>query len=584
MRKTFIKILPFLTVLMTLGAALVPQIGLAQGFLEGSAVSVINTIFSIIANLLLTLGSVAVIVSGTFLSISINLTTHIGDFFNSIPALESLWVVVRNISSMFIIFVLLYASIRTILGVGSTNVKAIIGKVIIAGLLINFSLFFVKLGVDASNIVSLQFYRAIAPGTSENFTTDSVFNDGGLSNVFMSSLKIPQIYQNKKVLDSVDIAASIGIAAIAGWLMMITAAFSFFAAAIAFTIRTGLLLFIMALSPIFFAGMIFPQIKAEVSDKLLKLLKGQLVFMPAYLFLMYIALRFISSDGFNALFNANATGVPGAGESVFGPTWIGIIVQYVIALVFINAPLLFAIQLGAVGAKWAPDVKSVTGFFGQHTLGRGAKRVSAWAQNNEFINRNPNMAVLLNKGLGKASSASYLGSKGGYDKRFKDYSKEIVDYGKKLKTPQSTVDSYVSSGMNKWHIDQSIELANIRKEKDKYKAIMVSGDASITEDMRNVASNKLRELEEKESRIKNNLTNEEARKKIKENLEKEAKKIRTNDFAKSVESGKNPITSKANKDAADALRKEINKKSDEKALDILESILKKEGGDKDKDK
>lgn len=358
-----IKILQITIILIAVGVSFIPHVSSAAGWLEGPAVSVVNTAISIVANWVLGLTSTLVLVAGIFLSMSINLTTHIGDFYNSIPALNDVWVVVRNISSMFIIFALLYTSISTILGVGK-NVKELIGKIIIVGLLINFSLFFCKILIDASNLVSLQFYRAIAPqyqvdGLSK---VSSAYYDGGLSNVFMNSLKIPKIYQNQDILKSADVTLSITFATVGGVIMMVTAAISFFAAAIAFTIRTGLLLFVMALSPLYFAAMIFPAAK-EKADELLKIFKGQLIFMPAYLFLMYIALRLISSPGFSAIFNQNATGVAAPNEGAFGPTFVGVIIQYIIALFFINAPLLMAIKMGASGAGWAPDMNSVTGWF-----------------------------------------------------------------------------------------------------------------------------------------------------------------------------------------------------------------------------
>ena len=376
MKRVPIKIFQIIAILIAVGVSFIPHVSSAAGWLEGPAVSVVNTAISIVANWVLGLTSTLVVVAGTFLSISINLTTHIGDFYNSIPALNDVWVVVRNISSMFIIFALLYTSISTILGVGK-SVKELIGKIIIVGLLINFSLFFCKILIDASNLVSLQFYRAIAPqyqvdGLSK---VSSAYYDGGLSNVFMNSLKIPKIYQNQNVLKSADVTLSISFATVGGVIMMVTAAISFFAAAIAFTIRTGLLLFVMALSPLYFASMIFPQAK-EKADELMKLFKGQLIFMPAYLFLMYIALRLISSPGFSSIFNQSATGIAAPNEGAFGPTFVGIIIQYVIALFFINAPLLMAIKMGASGAGWAPDMNKVAGLLRKNTISRAASKIS----------------------------------------------------------------------------------------------------------------------------------------------------------------------------------------------------------------
>src|SRR6185369_16731394 len=100
-----------------------------------------------------------------------------------------------------------------------------------------------------------------------------------------------------------------------------------------------------------------------------ELFKNQLIFMPAYLFFMYVALTFISSDGFNKIFNQNVANVSQAAEKGIGPVFLGVVVQYAIALVFINIPLLAAIKLGAVGADWVPKANTFTGWLGRKTVG-----------------------------------------------------------------------------------------------------------------------------------------------------------------------------------------------------------------------
>lgn len=393
------------------GVAVVPQQINAASFLDGPINSVINNSLAWVVNTILAILAWLLTLSGVFLSVSINLTTHIGDFFDKIPALKEVWIVVRNISSIFIIFFLLYFSILTITGSGTSKLKELVKNIIIVGLLINFSLFFSKILIDASNIVSLQFYRAIAPQSSQAYSVKSVFNDGGLSDVFMSSLKIPQIYQNKNALKGADVFLGITFAGIGGILMMITAIFSFLAAAIAFTARTGILLFIMALSPLYFAAMIFPQIKKEISDKLMKTFKGQLLFMPAYLFLMYVALKLISSDGFKTIFNQSATGVPAASEGVIGPTIIGVIIQYVIALLFINAPLIMAIKLGAVGAKWAPQAGTISKWIGSNTWKNTGSRVASRVAQSEGFQRFAGNSI-----IGEQLLKGAKGIAKGYDK------------------------------------------------------------------------------------------------------------------------------------------------------------------------
>ena len=71
------------------------------------------------------------------------------------------WTIVRDLSNIFFILILLYIAIKTILGLGGSEVKKMIVQVIIMALLINFSMFFTKIIIDSSNILALVFYNKI---------------------------------------------------------------------------------------------------------------------------------------------------------------------------------------------------------------------------------------------------------------------------------------------------------------------------------------------------------------------------------------------------------------------------------------
>jgi hypothetical protein len=375
----FKKILPILVVITI---AALPAYALASynpiDWVLPWSTNVISGTVSFIGNMILSALAVFVTATGLFLSISINITLHIKDIYDSVESVKYIWIFVRDLSSMFIIFVLLYYSIKTILGQADGKVRELIVKVFLAGLFINFSLFFVRIATDASNLVSLQFYNAIAPETTQNYSVDSAFYDGGISNIMLQSLKIQKIYSTATVGQNLDMTTSVFFSIIGGIIIMVTAAFSFLAASIAFTARTAIILFVMILSPLYFAGIIFPELKKSVSDKLLDLFKSQLIFMPVYLFLMYIALRLISDPKFNAMFKSD--NIASASGAQYAYTWSAVIIQYTIAIVFINIPLIAAISLsGKTGflMKWAPQAEGISrrigGFFGRNTLGRAAR-------------------------------------------------------------------------------------------------------------------------------------------------------------------------------------------------------------------
>lgn len=335
-------------------------------------------------NLVLIVANFILNITSILLSYSIKFTLSIGQIYTSTPAIQNVWVILRNISSMFIIFMLLFTSIQTILNIGSANLKGLVVKIIIAGLLINFSLFFTKVLIDASNLISMQFYRAVAPNSSLDL---GALDDGGLSAIFLASLSLQKIYHPEtsalaKNQDKSDVSmmVSIAIATFGGAILMIFATISFLGATIAFTIRTGFLLILMAFSPLFFAGMIFPKIKAEVSDKWRGYLTQQLLFMPIYLLLLYVSMRIISDPKFLSFIQGGGDLASNKGSFLYSQA--GIVIQYVIAIFFINLPLLAAIKFGAVGAGFADDLtkglrsklykapKAVGGWAGRNTAGR----------------------------------------------------------------------------------------------------------------------------------------------------------------------------------------------------------------------
>src|SRR3989344_1416303 len=81
----------------------------------------------------------------------------IANNYSRITTINEAWSVIRDLANMSFIFVLLYAAIKTILGTGS-DTKNLIVKIIVVAILINFSLFFTKVVIDASNVLAIAFY------------------------------------------------------------------------------------------------------------------------------------------------------------------------------------------------------------------------------------------------------------------------------------------------------------------------------------------------------------------------------------------------------------------------------------------
>lgn len=394
-KKIIATIFLSIVILTAAGVTFIPRKTEAQALLPvaaaitkyAAATAVDNWVDSLLADLgegIMRIQGYFLSLTGLLLNISIVLTMNIKAIYQATPAIESTWIVIRNLSSIFIIFALLYTSILTILDQGGQKLSQLVKNIVIAGLLINFSLFFTKLAIDASNLVSLQFYRAIVPNSQQMLAAsgtngrinwsgiiNSSYSTGGISNVFMQALQIPRIYNvstGKTLLNTTNSFGNkfrIAVSTIVGTIIMVIASLSFLAMAIAFIIRIVILLLLMGFSPIYFVGMIFPEIKKDLSDKWFKWLKEQLIFMPVYLLFMYVAMSFLSTINpdqtksfFGALSDVQLQAGGTSSNSGVLLASVGLLFQYSIALILMIIPLFAAKEIGGgLSTKWGIQAK-----------------------------------------------------------------------------------------------------------------------------------------------------------------------------------------------------------------------------------
>jgi hypothetical protein len=339
---------------------------------------IINNVILSVANWFLTL--MGVILNGVMI-LTLNMSAFVGA---SGGVVDSTWSVIRDLSSIMIIFFLLYTSIEIIIQKTDSKVQHMIIMVVVAGVLINFSLFFTKVAVDASNLVGLAFYRAIAPsGANINFNQpgsnyiSSAFTSGGISNEFMSALKIQSAAYNPNSTGFSTSSAiqiqntnplAIIISGLLGAAMMIIAGLSFLAASILFAVRIALLIILMAFSPVYFVGMIIPKVKEKLSDRWWNMLIDQCLILPIYMLFVYVALRVITNPSFQSALNpSGATG----GTALFSVSIVGTIMEYIIGLILIIIPLIAAMEYASVGKDWANAAVSKAKSWGKKGLQKG---------------------------------------------------------------------------------------------------------------------------------------------------------------------------------------------------------------------
>lgn len=92
------------------------------------------------------------------------------DFVNA-PAVQTGWVIVRDVSNMFFILVLLVIAFGTILKLEQYKYSRLLGKLIIMAVLINLSKFIAGFFIDLGQVVMLTFVNGFADAAAGNFTS-----------------------------------------------------------------------------------------------------------------------------------------------------------------------------------------------------------------------------------------------------------------------------------------------------------------------------------------------------------------------------------------------------------------------------
>ncbi len=262
-------------------------------------------------------------------------------------AVDTTWVVIRDFVNMSFIFGLVYIGMRMILDSDTSSTRRWLVNLIIAALLINFSLFFTKFIVDVSN----QFATAIAAQGFQPKTSGSgTGNEVEVSRALMDKLGITNVF-------FVDVGntnkPTPGFGYIFGTaLLIIIATFVFAAGGILLIIRFAVLNLFFVFSPILFLGLILPPLAGSI-NKYWKTLISKAFFAPLYLLFIYISFSILDAmkqsgaiqDGENLGGALSGTGreVLNNAENTFP--------FFILASVLLIASLVVASKLGAEGAS-----------------------------------------------------------------------------------------------------------------------------------------------------------------------------------------------------------------------------------------
>lgn len=492
--------------------------------------------FSYISEALLRITSLVLYVSGIILKHVIEISiVEMGKIIDS-GGVRSAWSTFRDIANMSFIFIILYIAISTILGTG-VNMRKTLVRVVIVALLLNFSFFFTKIVVDASNILTVGFYNQII---NTPCTPDGGQPAGDLGSAFMCQMGLATVWNADIINDVVGNAVGLEIGTILvrgvmGSLFFLIAAFVFLAASLMFLARLVTFIFLFTLSPLAFGAMALPN--DEYSNKWKEPLIKNSIFAPAFMLAIWAALKVLG--GINQILFPNGRNL-NLTEALIGR--VGgvsqnagqVFMNYAIVIAMIIGALIVAEKFGAYGAgaaikildKSRKDVqgyvnksrKNAQGYVARNTIGRYASKTDKYLENKGYDGRGSRFVRGLTTGA--LAEAKFGGEKSfkEQDKKLKELRTDIANKAEE-RSDKSKLKAATLATATPAQIDDAQRIFNRMTPKE----IDNLGYKGIAPHIEKLNPNQLEHILEKSEKF-----NEQERSKVREERFKKVKTLITN--------------------------------------------------------
>lgn len=506
-------------------------------------------------------------------------------------AVDTLWVYVRDLFNLFFIFGLVWLGLQMILNSDDSGTRRWLVNLIMAALLVNFSLYITKFIVDITNV----------------FATQIVNNGFGVSTpsqVMMNSLALSSAFGSNLPTTVTDGGG--GWAYIFGTAMvLIVAAFVFAAGAVMLMLRYAVLAIYMVLSPLMFIGWVFPQL-SNVASRYWRGFLGRAFYAPVYILLLYFAAfimeRFFNGSlgagqqNFSVLFSGNA--------SNFQSTLQATMPAFIIACIFMISAIVVGQKLGADGAGASVKMgRNLTGRLRRgatRAAGAGTAGVAAWgARNtagraaNAYANSETGKRRAATSYLGKqayraskaVAGSSFdarqvggvgkdlgvgTGTKGGYAKTVKDREKADEAFAKDIKANVDLKDPKVRAEIEQKAVAEKERLVAVAEAADKKDKEMKKFSGLTDEQLAEQTKANQDLIESAEKEIAKAETSDERRAELTSSIENLTSEISTMDTLNGLSSEEKKIEVRAAEIAAnDAMEIATNdSKLDSTAVNI----------------
>ncbi|MDO8576449.1 MAG: hypothetical protein Q7R90_03980 [bacterium] len=354
-----------------------------------------DTVVTLLAGTLIEISRWFLIIAGTLFNWLMDFTIiKFGAFYTQSvkTAVETAWTAFRDIANIFIIGIFTYIAINIILGAKEFGQKKMIASVLIVAVLINFSLLFTKMVIDASNYTAAQIYTAAALGgtaTAQGGQAGSATKNTnyGIADQFMNLLGVGTFGDAFKTVD--EIAQAKGgswKAPLHGILVMIIilgAAMVLFYGCFLLISRMIMLIFLMVTAAVAVASYLIPD--WGTSNYGFKAWKSSLIWCATFAPMLMIFLWMTLNVSYALKGKSNAT-LGAALSNPIGGDNIGALFNYVmvLGLLFTTFKLssMWANKIGGFNyAAMLPGlgvagVGRLAGILGKNTVGLGSKYLS----------------------------------------------------------------------------------------------------------------------------------------------------------------------------------------------------------------
>jgi len=324
---------------------------IAEGGLGGKiANTLIDASFIVIAKFIATIGAIIhSIVSLFFWLAAMFLELAFGiEGFTAAGIVTIGWTIARDLANMFFVLILLAIAFATILRIETYGMKQILWKLIVAALLINFSLVIAGTIIDFSQILTNFFYEEVA----------SQYGISGQIAKILNTPKLSEMSPDADVGDKLAAGTSGLIMMIFsiffGILLTLAAALALLFGAFFLIIRMITLWILLILAPLAWFFWIIPG-TAHLFQQWWSTFLKWVFFAPIYMFFVYLAVKAGDAGSFSSIIQQRFAFVVDASwqETIFVALSPVMFIQFLSIIGILFGGLIVAQKMGVYGAEGA---------------------------------------------------------------------------------------------------------------------------------------------------------------------------------------------------------------------------------------